>query len=134
MALRAMCNCTYITWETASSKPQDWTDKAPASPNPSSDKKGSNPLVVSSSRTTSGQPQHNPNLASKLGKDSKLTPQERQHCFDNNLCLFCGKVGHLGKKCLKAAVAAKACATWLNPHPANINTYTYALHSRINRN
>jgi hypothetical protein len=40
-----------------------------------------------------GQPKK-PDLMEKLGKDSKLTQQERQHHQDNNLCLFCGQAGH----------------------------------------
>ena len=38
-----------------------------------------------------------PDLSSKLGKDGKLTPQERQHRMDNKLCLFCGNSGHQAK-------------------------------------
>ena len=52
-------------------------------------------------------------LADKLGKDSKLTPQERQHCFDNKLCMFCGGTGHTAKDCPKSsssASKAQACA------------------------
>ena len=52
-------------------------------------------------------------LPEKLGKDGKLTPQEQQRCFDNNLCMFCGGVGHTAKDCLKSsssASKAKGCA------------------------
>ena len=28
-----------------------------------------------------------------------LTPGERQHCIDNNLCLYCGKPGHKAIEC-----------------------------------
>src|SRR5271163_1005311 len=45
-------------------------------------------------------------LADKLGKDSKLTLQERQHRFDLNLCMFCGRVGHTAKDCSKATSSA----------------------------
>ena len=52
-----------------------------------------------------------PDLTGKLGKDGKLTPQERQCCMDNSLCLFCGKIGHIAKECPKlTAIAAWACA------------------------
>ena len=37
----------------------------------------------------------NPDLTGKLGKDGKLTPQERQCHMDNSLCLFCGKTRHI---------------------------------------
>ena len=48
-------------------------------------------------------------LAGKLGKDGKLTPQECQRCMDNSLCLFCRKTGHIAKECPKStAIAARA--------------------------
>ena len=36
-----------------------------------------------------------------------MTPEERQRRKDKNLCMFCGKPGHVAKDCNKAA-AAKA--------------------------
>jgi Retrotransposon gag protein len=45
-------------------------------------------------------------LLEKLGKDGKLTPQERQRRMDGNLCLFCGKGGHMVKDCTKATSSA----------------------------
>src|ERR1700723_48987 len=44
-------------------------------------------------------------LGEKLGQDGKLTPAERSRQFANNLCLFCGGVGHTAKDCSKAAKA-----------------------------
>jgi Domain of unknown function (DUF4939) len=41
-------------------------------------------------------------LPEKLGKDGKLTPQECPRRMDGNLCLFCGKGGHMAKDCTKA--------------------------------
>ena len=50
-----------------------------------------------------------PDLSNKLGKDGKLTPEERKRRFDNNLCLFCGGAGHAAKDCPKStSSAAKA--------------------------
>ena len=49
----------------------------------------------------------------KLGKDGRLTQEERQYHIDSNLCIFCGKSGHIANECLKAA-AAKACAVTVN--------------------
>ena len=46
-------------------------------------------------------------LADKLGKDGKLTSEERQRRFTNNLCMFCGGAGHIAADCNKAK-AAKA--------------------------
>ena len=45
-------------------------------------------------------------LADKLGKDGKLTPQERQCRFDNKLCMFCGGTGHTAKDCPKSSSPA----------------------------
>jgi len=45
-------------------------------------------------------------LADKLGKDGKLTPQERQRRFDNNLCMFCGSTGHTANACPKSSSSA----------------------------
>ena len=45
-------------------------------------------------------------ITDKLGKDGKLTLQERQCCFDNNLCMFCGSPGHSAKYCLKSSSSA----------------------------
>ena len=54
-------------------------------------------------------PKSGPDLTGKLGKDGKLTPQERQRRMDNSLCLFCGKTGHIAKECPKLmAIAAWA--------------------------
>jgi len=48
-------------------------------------------------------------LAEKLGKDGKLTQDERKRRFDNNLCMFCGGIGHMAKECPKSnSSAAKA--------------------------
>jgi len=56
--------------------------------------------------STSASSSSTPSIADKLGKDGKLTPQERQRRFDNNLCLFCGGTGHTAKDCSKASSSA----------------------------
>ena len=56
--------------------------------------------------STSSSSSSTPSIADKLGKDGKLTPQERQRRFDNNLCLFCGGTGHTAKDCSKASSSA----------------------------
>ena len=38
-------------------------------------------------------------------KDGKLTTQERQRRMDNNLCMYCGEVGHKAQACTKSAKA-----------------------------
>ena len=63
-----------------------------------------------SSNTNQKKP--NPDLSLKLGKDGKLTQAERQRRFEQNLCLFCSKTGHITKECSKVtSAAAKACST-----------------------
>jgi Retrotransposon gag protein/Zinc knuckle len=42
-------------------------------------------------------------LSSKLDKNGKLTKEERQRRFENNLCLFCGRSGHVAKDCPKSS-------------------------------
>ena len=56
-----------------------------------------------------------PDYASKLGKDGKLTPQERQRRIDKNLCLCCGASGHRASDCPKGQAAAKARASKTTP-------------------
>jgi Retrotransposon gag protein len=61
-----------------------------------------------------------PDLSSKLGKDGKLTSEERQRRFANNLCLFCGGAGHTAKECPKSsssAAKAKARAAKVEESP-----------------
>ena len=70
-------------------------------PAASKDTKESKGKAVTTS-STSGASANNPDLTSKLGKDSKLTTAERKHCFDNKLCMFCGLAGHMAKDCLKS--------------------------------
>jgi len=41
-------------------------------------------------------------LSDKLGKDGKLTSEERKRRFDMNLCMFCGATGHKAKDCPKS--------------------------------
>ena len=68
--------------------------------NPKNKNKSGKPQSSTGSSTSSGSP--NP-LADKLGKDGKLTQQERQRHFDNNLCMFCRGVGHTAANCPKSS-------------------------------
>ena len=43
-----------------------------------------------------------PEYANKLGKDGKLTPEERERHQTNKLCLFCGHPGHTVNNCPKS--------------------------------
>ena len=78
---------------------------------------------TSSKGSTSESKKSNPDLSSKLGKDGKLTPQERQCRLDKNLCLFCGASGHMAKDCPKStSTAAKAHAASTTPAPESTLT------------
>jgi hypothetical protein len=52
-----------------------------------------------------------PELQGKLGKDGKLTAEERQRRFDNKLCMFCGGTGHLARDCTKRNAKARSSTT-----------------------
>ena len=56
--------------------------------------------------SNSNQKKPNSNLSLKLRKDGKLTQQECQCCFNQNLCLFCGKGRHVAKDCSKVTSSA----------------------------
>ena len=79
-----------------------------------SDKKtsssGNSPQPANLPSSLKGKNTSKPDIAEKLGKDGKLTPDERKRRFDNGLCMFCGAAGHLAKECPKSTSrAAKAC-------------------------
>ncbi|KAG6326268.1 hypothetical protein ID866_12821 [Astraeus odoratus] len=71
--------------------------------------KSSNSGNKSSNATSS-----NPDLAGKLGKNGKLTLEEKKQHLDNKLCMFCREDGHFGNNCPKKANKGKAKA-----HAAN---------------
>jgi len=65
-----------------------------------------------SSKATSNQSSSGskPDLTNKLGKNGKLTADERKRQLDHNLCMFCGGTGHFVDNCPKKSKKAKACA------------------------
>src|ERR1700731_25254 len=63
---------------------------------------------------SSNQPKKSDPLKDKIGKDGKLTPEERQRRFDNNLCLVCGGTGHVAKDCPKTTRSQKGKARAVN--------------------
>jgi hypothetical protein len=66
--------------------------------------------TTSARKPTKPAPSSNaPDLTGKLGKDGKLTAEERKRRFDMKLCLFCAGDGHEAKDCPKSSSrAAKA--------------------------
>jgi len=64
------------------------------------------------SKTTSNQSSSSSrlDLTNKLGKDGKLTTDDRKQRLDNNLCMFCRGTGHFVDNCPKKTKRAKACA------------------------
>jgi hypothetical protein len=95
----------------SSPKPTDHQDKSGPSSKPQ-EKKPDN-AARSGNRPASSKPNatpasRNPELQGKLGKDGKLTAEERQRRFDQKLCMFCGGPGHLAANCNKRNKDAKA--------------------------
>jgi hypothetical protein len=75
----------------------------------------------SNKNNSSGSTQQSPppEYANKLGKDGKLTQEERERRKTNNLCLFCGQSGHSVTSCPKSSSNAsktKAKASTLAPN------------------
>ena len=87
----------------------DDKSKTPASGSGNSNKNNNKPSGKNKPGKPASTSGSSASLSDKLGKDGKLTQQERQRRFDNNLCMFCGGVGHTAKDCNKAtSSAAKA--------------------------
>jgi len=92
------------------------TDKPKQS---SSDNNSNRPAVSSSqtpaqSKSSSSSKLKNLN-ADKLGKNGKLTPEERDRCYKLQLCLFCGNSGHKVTDCPSAKNSAKGKALTTEP-------------------
>ena len=78
-----------------------------ANPTPSTSGSGSKDKDKDKSKSGT-QNQKKPDLMDKLGKDGKLTTQEHQRRLDNELCLLCGKSGHMVCNCPKSTKARAA--------------------------
>jgi Zinc knuckle len=85
-----------------SSKPNNNNNNNPDNNSGDSSNRNSN-NNNKSGNNKSGPRSDKPDLSNKLGKDGKLTPEERQRRFANNLCLFCGGPGHTASDCPKKA-------------------------------
>ncbi|KIN92814.1 hypothetical protein M404DRAFT_36700 [Pisolithus tinctorius Marx 270] len=82
------------------SQPKTGQDKSKTGSNNNT---GSTPKPGNSNNSNSSKPK-----PSKLGKDGKLTPEERKRHIDRNLCMFCGGSSHFADKCPKKTRKAKA--------------------------
>src|ERR1700726_3914209 len=85
------------------------SDKRQTNSGSNSGTSGSKPAGASSNSGDSSEAKK-PHLEGKLGTDGTLTPEECQWHFDNNLCLFCGAVGHKANECHKWTSQANAIA------------------------
>ena len=81
--------------QNSNSQPQSTASKPQQKQQNSNDK--SNKSSSTSTPIKSG-------ISNTLTKDGKLTQQEWQCCLTNNLCMYCGGVGHKASDCNKASV------------------------------
>ena len=102
--IRPPTRTSTLTIKGRAMKKTNTTQNTDKNKNNNSGKSNSSNANTCSSNTNQKKP--NPDLSSKLGKDGKLTQAERQRRFEQNLCLFCGKTGHIAKECSKATSAA----------------------------
>ena len=91
---------------------------------------GNSAQSSSLSNPTPKKPGKTPELLDKLGKDGKLTSEERKRRFEQNLCMFCGSSGHKAKECPKsgsqAAKARSATTTMTTTSEAKLTASTEA--------
>jgi len=118
--LRALCQEIDVRyWERKDEIARTTKSQSTPSPAKSSDSGGnssksskekskagntSSPATSGSSKTTnnpSSSSSNRPDLTNKLGKDGKLTADERKRHLDNNLCMFCRGPGHFADNCPK---------------------------------
>src|ERR1700722_3310531 len=86
-------------------KPDKSSNQQSSSNNSKKDSKNNAKKNQSSNQggSLSNSEKKNPDLSDKLSKDGKLTQAERTRRFNNNLCLFCGGMGHTAKECPKSS-------------------------------
>jgi hypothetical protein len=82
--------------DTRQSTPSTSTHKPSNSPYPNRNKDQKKPSSSATQSTTAAKPNL---IASLLGPDGKLKPEERKRRMDQNLCLRCGGSGHTVQNC-----------------------------------
>ncbi|KAG6326617.1 hypothetical protein ID866_12472 [Astraeus odoratus] len=103
-----------------SSAPNSGKSKPTTSSNASSSSGNTNSSLSNKSKSSNGGNKSsniassNPDLTGKLGKDGKLTLEEKKRCLDNKLCMFCREDGHFSNNCPKKANKGKAKARAAN--------------------
>ena len=92
----------------SSEKKTDKPQSQPSSSNQNNQNKHQKKLFVPHDSGSSSQnsEKRKSDLDDKIGKDGKLTVAERARRFANNLCLFCGGVGHTAKECPRSSSSA----------------------------
>ncbi|KAG6325899.1 hypothetical protein ID866_13191 [Astraeus odoratus] len=98
----------FLANKPGSSTPNSSKSKPTTSSNASSSLGNANSSSSNKSKSSNGDP----DLTGKLGKDGKLTLEEKKRHLDNKLCMFCGDNGHFSNNCPKKTNKgkAKACA------------------------
>jgi len=118
-------SCTMKTQSTSSpTKPSNSGGNSSNSGQEKSKASNSSSSASGSSKTTSNQSSSGsrPDLTDKLGKDGKLTADERKRRLDNNLCMFCGGTGHFADNCPKKTKKAKAHAADIAAEPGKTDS------------
>jgi len=97
---------------SSTTKPSNSRGNTPKSGQAKTGNSTSSTNTSGSSKATSNQSSSGSklDLTNKLGKDGKLTADERKQRLENNLCMFCGGTRHCTDNCPKKSKKAKACA------------------------
>ena len=122
---------------TSHANPRPNTNTTSRSQTTSTNRSGNNANASTTTRSTTFTRSSTPGVSSttfprpnylvgKLTNDNRLTAEERQRRIDNNLCLYCGKGGHMASDCRlakegknknKSAPRARAAITESAPEP-----------------
>ena len=97
------CLCKKSHTEKSNQPNNNKSDKKPQNSNSQQSKpqKSTNTNDKSNKSPGSSTPAESA-TSDAVTKDGKLTQQERQHCMTNNLCMYCGGIGHKASECSKS--------------------------------